>query len=167
MPYNNVVNCMTRVRRVRRLMNAVWRLVRTFWSKKKCRHIRTFSKVLKLMALFIYSESSYITSCPLNEFAGRFSRNLGLLVHIIFHDISFLTSNIWCRKKHQCLFFLSASSNWNSFPLLPLLSYWSKIPGPSRFVEYYVFHGVDQDFCDFSPALRLHTKQNSFCPRNL
>ena len=43
-------------------MNAVWRLVRTFWPKKKCHHIRTFSKVLKLMALF---ESSYATACPL------------------------------------------------------------------------------------------------------
>ena len=52
---------MTRVRRVRRLMNAVWRLVRTFWPKKKCHHMRTFSKVLKLMALF---ESSYVTACP-------------------------------------------------------------------------------------------------------
>ena len=43
-PHNNVVNCMTRVRRVRRLMNTVWRLVRTFWPKKKCHHIRTFCK---------------------------------------------------------------------------------------------------------------------------
>ena len=46
----DVMNCMTRVRRARRLMTAVWRLVRTFWPKKKCHHIRTFSKVLKLVA---------------------------------------------------------------------------------------------------------------------
>ena len=43
-------------------MNAVWRLVRTFWPKKKCHHVRTFSKVLKLMALF---ESSCAKACPL------------------------------------------------------------------------------------------------------
>ena len=52
LPKKNVVNCMTRASRIRRLMNAVWRLVRTFWPKKKCHHIRTFSKVLKLMAFF-------------------------------------------------------------------------------------------------------------------
>ena len=49
-------------------MNAVWRLVRTFWPKKKCHHIRTFSKVLKLMAL---SESSCATACPLNLKKGK------------------------------------------------------------------------------------------------
>ena len=61
-PYKEMINCMTKLRRDRRLMNTVWRLVRTFWPKKKCHHIRTFSKVLKLMALF---ESSYATACPL------------------------------------------------------------------------------------------------------
>ena len=28
--YEDIINCLTRVRRVRRLMNAVWRLVGTF-----------------------------------------------------------------------------------------------------------------------------------------
>ena len=36
-------------------MNTVWRLVRTFWPKKKCNHIRTFSIVLELNALLIIS----------------------------------------------------------------------------------------------------------------
>ena len=64
-PLKDIINCMTRDRRVRRLMTAVGRLVRTFWPKKKTHHIRAFSKVLKLMALLIISESSHVTACPL------------------------------------------------------------------------------------------------------
>ena len=53
--YKDIVNCMTRVRTVRRLMNTLWRFVRTFWSKKKCHHMPShknfLAKVLILMAL--------------------------------------------------------------------------------------------------------------------
>ena len=63
--YHNVVNSMTRIRRVRRLMKTVWRLS---WPKKKGRHIKNFT--LKFLHSWHYLfENSYVTVCHVIEFS--------------------------------------------------------------------------------------------------